>query len=149
MFTVYGDHMELDDTGTQLRISRETAYGNMKIIDKYKSIYSCDIELTYIAVYDTFVGIDSLNKRFIHSGFYKRIGHRYYAFSPSALKTSCVEHKVIKPFGEKMVQGDIVRMEINTNDKTTKVYINGEDLGNSIWEYCVWWKYISSSCVIV
>ena len=136
MFTVYGEHMdvELDEACTGLRIfdihiTRETAYGNIRINNKYKCIYAWDIELTYTAKYDTFIGIDSSNKEFVDSGFFREIENTYYAFSPSALKTSSVEHQVIKPFGKKMKQGDIVRMEINTNDRTMKVYVNGEDLG--------------------
>ena len=134
-FTVYGDHMcTSDDTRTRLfiwdpHISRETGYGNVIIKNKYKCIYVWNIKITNLGIYDAFIGIDASNKENINAGFYREKGHAYYAFSPSGLKTSHVEHRVFKEYGKKMKVGDIVRMEVNTNDKTMKVYLNGEDLG--------------------
>ena len=136
IFTVCGDHMEVRDTGRGLSIfeqrpTRETAYGNVIINDKYKCIYRWDIKILKFAFteYDTFIGIDSSNKEYINSGFYERYWDTFYAFGLSAVKTSSNDVRVYEKFGKRIKEGDVVRMEINTNDKTMRVCVNGEDMG--------------------
>ena len=149
LFSICGEYMNIDDESTLLQIScpdelrwqgqlaRNTAYGNIKINNKYNCIYSWSIKLVKLDAFDTWIGIDSSNKKHIDSNFTSYDSNKFCAISHDGHRTlnGCdyeePENESVSSYGygNGMDVGDVVKMELNTMNKTMEFWVNGKSRG--------------------
>ena len=136
-FSVCGKSMIIDDNMTILKVSvpngkleRMTGYGNIEITNRYNCIYSWTLKLVKLDIFDTFIGIDASNKEHIDRNFTgNTTTNGHYAINARGSKFTMKTEREVFSYGKKMNTGDIVKMEINTKNRTMQFWINGESQG--------------------
>ena len=132
-FSTCGDAMKIDDNKTILKacpLARNTGYGNIRINNEYNCIYSWTLKLVALDIYNTWIGIDASNKEYSHRNFSLAAKH-YYAIDVRGSKKSRIsgQSSTRVNYGKRMKEGDIVKMDINTKDRTMSFWINDEYQG--------------------
>ena len=136
-FSIYGEDMSVDEDCTLLqiacpgnKISRSTAYGNIKINNKYNCIYSWTIQLIKMDIFETFIGIDSSDKKYIEGGFIWSVRYDekdiFYAIGD---QFSVISNDIDQDWDDPIEEGDIVKMNVNTMDKTMAICVNNDSRG--------------------
>ena len=138
-FSICGKGMVIDDDMTMLKVCslkrgtfvRNTGYGNIKIENAYHCIYSWAIKLVAMDIYNTYIGIDASDKAHVNRNF-AIVRNEYYVIDAKGTKKYRTvqnnKHQRLS-YGKKLNEGDIVKMEINTENKTMQFWINDEDQG--------------------
>ena len=154
-FTAHGYNISLSDnattaTCTQRDTFTHTVYGNIDIKKSLNAILIWTIKIVKIGsgvvdidCEDLYLGIDSSkNKENINSDFCGLSSSIYYAFGTDQARWTNVACADSGPseepqtdfdrydiYGDHLKDGDVVKMEINTDKEYLKYYINDEDLG--------------------
>lgn len=119
------------DNPDSQKIARNSAYGSVVIHDKHHCIYVWTIKILKVDVFDTFIGMDSSNKKYINANFTLQSGYdklyKYYAIDHCGLKYGHIEGE--EEYGIRFGVNSVVRMEVNTKDKTIEYWINGKSQG--------------------
>ena len=156
-FSSIGEYMVTDDELLTLKISsndnnpnsqkiaRNSAYGNVVIDDKYHCIYIWTIKLLKVDVFYTYIGMDSSNKQYINENFTSDRLYNYYAMDHCGSKHNHIEGE--EEYGVEFGVNSIVKMEVNTKEKTIEYWVNGKSQGvafkNVDFDDCVYYFAVS------
>eukprot|EP01084_Bolivina_argentea_P126028 223217_1 len=131
-FTVYSPKIALDEfnsiiTNNKISNKNHTSYGNIDVNGSVNAVFVWKILL--ICGFGTVcIGLDSSNKKYINGDFSDRKQNQFnfYAFSDQ----NKYNHRFIHAkYGDDWCDQDILTMELNTKEKTLKLYINDIDQG--------------------
>ena len=138
-FTVCGSHMKIDKNSLRVttflssRLKKDTCYGNIPINDQYDCIYSWTFQIIEKNRNRVEIGIDTSNKQRINKRFTSTVNVEdndtlYYAYGSNAVLRSHRHKSGDNTYidGTKFEKGDILKMVLNTKNKTLQFFINDE-----------------------
>ena len=153
-FTAHGTNITISDHLTTATFNNKTrcthtVYGNAEIKKSLNAILIWTIKIVKIGsgvvdgdCEDLYLGIDSSNKDNIKSDFCGMSSSIYYAFGTDHARWTNAPYTYDKPleelepdfdryeiYGEYLKDGDVVKMEVNTDKEYLKYFINDEDFG--------------------
>ena len=130
-FSEHGQSIKLNKkTNTISHEGKEygTAYGNININGEINALYIWTIKIL-LDRKCIYIGLDSSNKKFINDDFsdYATNNNDFYAFCDGYIYNQQILEDEYSELSVK--NNDIIKMELNTKDKTLKYYINDKDQG--------------------
>ena len=136
-FTVHGKHIMLDETSTIMSIheaiacNAQSVYGNFCINGKDNCIYSWTIKILKYNVRDRLeFGISASNKSHPNgTEFSTTIGKSIYYYYSVSRNYLCRLNRVKESDLYKFVEGDVIKLELNTVNETLQFYVNGQSRG--------------------
>eukprot|EP01084_Bolivina_argentea_P285526 489659_1 len=132
VFTLYGSGMNFDTNNNIITkvngLSAETAYGNIDIrANNTQCRYLWIIKILSTEKGRVYIGVDSSNKIHLHTNYTISNASCYYSYGNGRKYSN--ELPGGKLYGYMFYNRFIIKMEINTKQKTLKYYTNGIDEG--------------------
>ena len=140
-FTVYGNDITITDEWSAKNHAKtdsyNTAYGNVQIDGNKHILYEWTFKIYFQSIKFTMViGIDSSNKYFKNSKYTVSINKYPHYSNCNGTISSNKQCDNVEEFFRRLLYeqnrwkiGDIIKMEINTKNKTIKYKHNDKDLG--------------------
>ena len=119
------------------RYGLNTAYGNVLIDGQFLCIFEWSIKIIRDEYHTIGIGIAESNKWWINTNYLFKNDPFYSYFSKGEIfsmsddktkRALCCGTK----YGEQFYANDIIKMEVNTKEKTIRYYKNGKDLGIAV-----------------